>query len=80
MALWTTTRCLAAVQATSSRWETAGWCLHQNDSDLQTGGTGAHWSFFSSIALDRRLRGVWLASLTSVFIVGDQGLFFRGVR
>jgi hypothetical protein len=26
------------------------------------------------------LRGVWAASTTLVFIVGDAGLFIRGVR
>jgi hypothetical protein len=58
----------------------SGLVLHQNDPDLETGGTGAHWSHFASITLDRKLRAVWVGSATGVFIVGDQGLFFRGVR
>jgi hypothetical protein len=58
----------------------SGMVLHQNNADLSTGGTGLHWTRMSDLASDRKLRGVWVTGVTDVFIVGDRGLFFRGVR
>jgi hypothetical protein len=60
----------------------SGDVLLQNQELIGDGGDGAgHWSRMTSVAPQNAfLRGVWAASETEIFVVGDNGLFIRGVR
>jgi len=60
----------------------SGEVFHQNEQLLGDGGAGAgFWSRMSTAAPQSAvLRGIWAGSSTEVFIVGNNGLFVRGVR
>jgi hypothetical protein len=60
----------------------SGEVFHQNRPLTgHGGGSSGYWSRMTVASQPHlALRGVWAASLTEVFIVGDAGLFIRGVR
>jgi hypothetical protein len=60
----------------------SGEVFHQNNQLLGPGnGSAGYWYRMTRAGPDfTAIRGVWAGSLTSVFLVGDRGLFIRGVR